>query len=109
LARVRAQGAAARVLVRGFRVRGGEIDWVAEVAQAGRVTLVFVEARARRGGGALESVDAMKRARIRAAAEAFLVRTSAGPQGAARWQAIRFDLVFGEHGVWVWFPAAWDY
>jgi putative endonuclease len=57
-----------RLLERNYRVRGGEIDLVMQEGE----TLVFVEVRLRRSGrygGALESIDAHKRARILLAAK----------------------------------------
>jgi putative endonuclease len=65
------RGAGLRILARNWRCRHGEIDLV---AQEGGTT-VFVEVRLRRGagfGGAAESVTAAKRARIVAAARAYL-------------------------------------
>jgi putative endonuclease len=60
-----------RILARNWRCRHGEIDLVAQEG----ATTVFAEVRLRRGagfGGAAESVTAAKRARIVAAARAYL-------------------------------------
>jgi putative endonuclease len=68
-----------------FRTRAGEIDLV---ARDGRV-LVFVEVRLRRSanfGGAVESITATKRARLVAAANAYLARLGREPP-------CRFDAI----------------
>lgn len=89
-----------RCLSRNFRSRFGEIDLVMD--EGG--TVVFVEVRYRRSrgyGGALESVDARKQARLRATAHWYLsTRRVVGP--------VRFDVVGvepcgprGVHFVWV--------
>ncbi|HXZ93108.1 MAG TPA: YraN family protein [Burkholderiales bacterium] len=60
-----------RILARNWRCRHGEIDLVAE----DRGTLVFAEVRLRRSaffGGAAESVTAVKRRRLVAAARLYL-------------------------------------
>jgi putative endonuclease len=62
-----------RILERNFRVRGGEIDIIALDGGA----LVFCEVRLRsRGdfGGALESIDRRKQARLAHAASCYLQR-----------------------------------
>lgn len=89
-----------RCLTRNFRSRYGEIDLVME--EGG--TVVFVEVRYRRQdrfGGALESIDARKRTRLKATAHWYLCsRKVSGP--------VRFDVVAlqpGEagtlHFVWI--------
>lgn len=89
-----------RCVERNFRTRGGEIDLVMD----DRGTRVFVEVRYRRNrhcGGALESIDHRKRARLTAAAQWYLAaHRLLGPA--------RFDVVAVEPGedgqpcfVWV--------
>lgn len=80
-----------RTLASNVRVRGGELDLVMDDAG----TVVFVEVRQRRGGvagGAAESLDARKQARVRRAASAWLARHGRHED------AVRFDalLVEGE-------------
>lgn len=104
IAQSRARGERARVLARNFRSRGGEIDWVGEVSAAsGARTLVFVETRSRRSGGALESIDDRKRQRIRRAAQRYLLANR------GEWRDVRFDAVICESGRWFWFARAWEY
>ena len=71
------------ILARNVRTAFGEID---VVALDGDV-VVFVEVKARRGGGGLEAVDARKQRRLSRLALAFLAR--------AGWldRAARFDVV----------------
>lgn len=71
------------ILARNVRTAFGEID---AVALDGEV-IVFVEVKARRGGGGLEAVDARKQRRLTRLAQAFLAR--AGWLG----RAARFDVV----------------
>lgn len=73
-----------RIIARNFRCRHGEIDLIAQEGE----TLVFCEVRLRsaRGyGGAAESIDAAKQARIIAAARYYL--------SARRETACRFDVL----------------
>jgi putative endonuclease len=73
-----------RLLARNFRVRGGEIDLV---AQEGGAT-VFVEVRLRRSsrfGGAAESITAAKRRRLILAARHWLLEHGETP--------CRFDCI----------------
>lgn len=75
-----------RVLARDWRCRLGQIDVVAEDGQ----TLVIVEVKARRGSGfglPQEAVDARKRRKLRALAEAYRLRTGRTTQ------PIRIDVV----------------
>lgn len=68
-----------------YRCRPGEIDLV----MRDRATLVFVEVRYRKNddfGGALESIDARKQSKLRAAAEHYLQRRRIG-------SPCRFDVV----------------
>jgi putative endonuclease len=88
-------------VARNYRVRAGEIDLI---LRDGR-TLVFVEVRCRSSaayGGAAASVTGAKQARIRRAAQAFLLAHF----GAARWPAVRFDVVAIEAGTLDWIRAA---
>lgn len=88
-------------VARNFRVRAGEIDLI---LRDGR-TLVFVEVRCRASaayGGAAASVTEAKRARVRRAAQAFLLAHF----GAARWPPMRFDVVAIEAGTLHWIRAA---
>ena len=74
-----------RLLARNWRCRVGELDLV--LARPGLV--VICEVKARRGsrfGGGWEAVDARKRAKVRAVAEAFLLA-----RRLPSW-AIRFDV-----------------
>ena len=92
-----------RVLQRNYRVRGGEIDIVAQDGG----TLVFVEVRRRSHagwGGAAASVDARKRIRIVHAARHYLAR--AGAEVAA--MACRFDVVAFDSGRMRWIRDAFD-
>lgn len=79
-----------RILKRNLRGPGGEIDILARDGP----TLVFVEVKAREGrrfGSAIASVDARKRARLRACAEDFLQFLPAATK-------VRFDVVTLERG-----------
>lgn len=76
-----------RILMRNYRVRGGEIDCIALDGN----TLVFVEVRLRRNtrfGGAAASIDNRKQQRIIHAARCYLLRY---PRQAER--PCRFDCV----------------
>jgi putative endonuclease len=88
------------IIARNFRTRFGEIDLIARDGH----TLVFVEVRMRTHagfGGAAESVDSSKRARIIAASRAYLSRMGSEPP-------CRFDVVTldGESAQWI--PAAFE-
>jgi putative endonuclease len=75
------------IVARNVALAGGELDLVAREAD----TLVFVEVRSRSTdalGGPLETVDAVKRAKIVRAATAWLVR-----EGLWDRVAVRFDVV----------------
>ena len=74
-----------RVLARNVRVRGAaEVDLLARAGS----TLVLVEVKARRAGGAAEAVDERRRRNLRRAGEVLL----ADP--AHSWaSAVRFDVV----------------
>jgi len=76
------------IVARNYRVRRGEIDLIARDG----ATLVFVEVRLRssaRFGGAAESITAAKRARLVAAAQAYLLGQRGDP--ACRFDAILLD------------------
>ena len=76
------------ILMRNFRVRGGEIDII---ALKGR-SLVFVEVRARAEGAvvdAAESVTLKKRVRVIRAAKAYLARHPKALESFT----IRFDVI----------------
>ncbi len=76
-----------RVVERNYRAPCGEIDLVMD----DRGTLVFVEVRYRnsvRFGGAAESVDARKQARLRATAEHYLQKRKKTGK-----KPCRFDIV----------------
>lgn len=90
-----------RLVERNFRARAGEIDLIMREAQE----LVFVEVRARASagfGGAAASVTAAKQRRIRRAAQFYLQSRL----GAARWPALRFDVVALESGSIRWLRCA---
>ncbi|MGE5227955.1 MAG: YraN family protein [Planctomycetaceae bacterium] len=73
------------VVARNWRCRVGELDLVLAAGD----TLVFCEVKTRRGsgfGGGYEAVDARKRRKLRAVADAFLQQTRAWPP------AVRFDV-----------------
>lgn len=79
-------------VARNYRCRRGEIDLVMRDGD----TLVFVEVRYRSRtdyGGALESIDTRKTARVRAAAEHYLARSRVDPQ-----TPCRFDVVCVQPG-----------
>lgn len=87
-----------RVIARNYRCRGGELDLVLEERRPdGAWELVFVEVRFRGPGawvGALESVDGVKRHRLRRAIERFLQ----GYRGGA--ELVRFDVLALGPGGW---------
>jgi len=86
-----------QILKRNFRVRGGEIDIVAQEGQ----TLIFVEVRCRQKnayGGAIGSLNSKKIKRIQLAAALYLQQYGTG-------QACRLDLLcqVGSHdSKWEW-------
>ena len=93
-------GRGLKLVERNFRCRGGEIDLVMRDGP----TLVFVEVRARTGsgyGGALESITALKQARIVLAARHYLARHG---QDAP----CRFDAVLLQDGRLEWIRSAFD-
>lgn len=73
------------VVARNWRCRLGELDLIL----ASGATLVFCEVKTRRGamfGGGYEAVDARKRRKLRAVADAFLQQTRVSPP------SVRFDV-----------------
>jgi putative endonuclease len=88
------------IVARNFRTRFGELDLVARDGE----TLVFVEVRLRTNGhfgGAAASVDSSKRARLIAAARAYLARLASEPP-------CRFDVVTLDGETARWIPAAFE-
>ena len=86
------------IAARNFRTRLGEIDLVA----CERGTLVFVEVRYRATaafGGAAASITPAKRARMRAAADAYLATLPRVP--ACRFDAILLDALAPARIRWV--------
>jgi putative endonuclease len=85
-----------RLLERNYRCRYGEIDLIMRDGEL----LVFVEVRLRRNpnfGGALMSIDHLKRARLTACAQHYL-------KSRPRISAARFDVIAidaGDHIQWV--------
>ncbi|MBK9117763.1 MAG: YraN family protein [Betaproteobacteria bacterium] len=86
------------ILARNFRTRRGEIDVVAR----DRGTLVFVEVRLRSGsafGGAAASITPAKRARLLAAADAYLATLDRVPP--CRFDAVLLDALDPARIAWV--------
>lgn len=86
------------ILARNFRTRMGEIDVVAR----DRGTLVFVEVRLRSGagfGGAAASITPAKRARLLAAADAYLATLDRVPP--CRFDAVLLDALDPARIAWV--------
>lgn len=88
-------------VARGPRARGGEIDLILRDRDG---TLVFVEVRSRssdRQGGAAASVSAAKQARLRLAAQHYLLRLQVLPP-------CRFDVVAIDKDCIEWIQGAFD-
>jgi putative endonuclease len=86
-----------KVLARNWRCRFGEIDLIAEE----RGTVVFVEVRYRSGaafGGAGESITAAKRARVAAAARAWLADRREAP---CRFDVLLVESPSGDRVRWI--------
>ncbi len=86
------------IVERNWRRRVGEIDLVARDGDV----LVFVEVRLRRRsdyGGAAESITAAKRARMTAAANAYLAALSPAP--ACRFDAVLLDSLDPARVEWL--------
>ncbi|GIX13776.1 MAG: hypothetical protein KatS3mg118_1735 [Paracoccaceae bacterium] len=78
----------ARILARRWRCRGGEIDLV--LREGGAIVFVEVRARADPARAAL-SITPRKRARLAAAAQAWLNAAGLSPDSAVRLDAALFD------------------
>src|SRR4051794_16890621 len=86
LAREHLQRLGYEIVDRNFRTRAGELDIVARRGD----TLVFVEVKTRRGGGApLDAVGEHKRERVRSMARAYLLATPGRPWA----PELRFDAI----------------
>ncbi len=74
------------ILERNFRIKGGEVDIIAE----NMGELVFVEVKTRRKGSfdGFEAIDNLKISRIKKCADVFLEKNDKGI-----WRGIRFDVV----------------
>jgi len=86
-----------RIVERNWRCRHGEVDLIAEE----RGTLVFAEVRLRRDarfGGPSQSITAAKRARLLAAARAYLARWPAAP---CRFDVLLLDRLDGARIEWI--------
>lgn len=87
-------GRGLRIVARNFRVKGGELDLVAEEGR----TLVFVEVRLRsnpRFGGAGESITATKRRRVILAARCFLSTRRNYADRACRFDCVLLNGLIG--------------
>jgi putative endonuclease len=85
------------VVARNFRTRYGEIDLIARDG----ATLVFVEVRlrtSRRFGGAVASITAAKRERLRLAASLYLAQLGREPP--CRFDALLLDDVANDRIQW---------
>jgi putative endonuclease len=86
------------IVGRNYRCRGGEIDIIARDGE----TLVFVEVRMRRSrafGGPGESITAVKRRRLRLAAQHYLARLRTEPP--CRFDAILLDALASDRIEWL--------
>ena len=87
-----------RIVARQVAYRVGELDVVARDG----ATLVFVEVRSRaRRGLAADSIDRIKRRRLRLAAQQYLQHHFGD-----RWPPCRFDVVIAEADRFEWLRAA---
>jgi len=100
----------ARLLERNRRFRCGELDLIFEVGEVGAgssAELVFVEVRARSGGGmakGFETIGPAKRARLRRAIGVFLSRY---PSRSRRTQTMRVDILSWDSGKWTHLKNVW--
>ncbi len=88
------------ILMRNYRVRGGEIDCIALDGQ----TLVFVEVRLRRNarfGGAAASIDARKQHRIIHAARCYLQRYPRQAERPCRFDCVLLDSLDANQLTWI--------
>ena len=100
LAAVHLEQAGLRILLRNYRVRGGEIDCIALDGQ----TLVFVEVRLRRNvrfGGAAASIDYRKQQRIIHAARCYLMRYPRQAERPCRFDCILLDSLDANQLEWI--------
>ena len=100
LASVHLEQAGLRILLRNYRVRGGEIDCIALDGQ----TLVFVEVRLRRNarfGGAAASIDYRKQQRIIHAARCYLMRYPRQAERPCRFDCIVLDSLDANQLEWI--------
>ena len=89
-----------RILLRNYRVRGGEIDCIALDGN----TLVFVEVRLRRNirfGGAAASIDSRKQQRIIHAARCYLLRYPRQAERPCRFDCILLDSLNTDQLEWI--------
>ena len=89
-----------RIVTRNFRIKGGEIDLIAEDGR----TIVFVEVRLRRNsafGSAGESITVHKQRRIVLAARLYLARHPALYERACRFDCLLLDALSGNNIEWV--------
>lgn len=89
-----------RILVRNYRVRGGEIDCIALDGN----TLVFVEVRLRRNtrfGGAAASIDTRKQQRIIHAARCYLMRYPKQAERPCRFDCVLLDNLDTNQPEWI--------
>lgn len=89
-----------RVLLRNYRVRGGEIDCIALDGD----TLVFVEVRYRKSnlfGGAAASIDARKQQRIIHAAQVYLLKHPRQANRPCRFDCVLLDSLHAAQIDWI--------
>ena len=100
LASAHLEQAGLRILLRNYRVRGGEIDCIALDGQ----TLVFVEVRLRRNarfGGAAASIDYRKQQRIIHAARCYLLRYPRQAERPCRFDCVLLDSLDANQLEWI--------
>lgn len=91
----------ARLLVRNYRCRWGEIDFICEEKE----DLVIVEVRFRHFTGwvsGIESITLQKKKRLMRTAQHFLSHYS------GKMTSIRFDLLVWDGQHWIYMPNAWS-
>ncbi len=95
------------VLVRNFRCKAGELDWIAEVEdERGQIELVFGEVRSRSVGSWVsgeDSVGPFKRRSLERAARWYLTVRYRG-----RAETTRFDLIVWDGRRWILWRHAWE-
>ena len=100
LASAHLERAGLRILLRNYRVRGGEIDCIALDGH----TLVFVEVRLRRNarfGGAAASIDSRKQQRIIHAARCYLSRFPRQAEHPCRFDCVLLDSLNTDQLEWI--------